>query len=69
MTKIVRFFIGVLIAGCLVLPAVVFGAAVVDPLNRPSIKAKTPARAVLLDVALAGSRLVAVGERGVMETG
>jgi len=66
MTKIVRFFIGVLIAGCLVFPAVVFGAAVVDPLNRPSIKAKAPARAVLLDVALAGSRLVAVGERGVI---
>ena len=35
-----------------------------NPLDRPAIKAKIPAKCVLLGVAVAGERLVAVGERG-----
>jgi len=66
MRRIFLLLIGIFIAGCLVLPAVVSGAAFVDPLDRPAVKVKNPARAVLLDVTLAGSRIVAVGERGVI---
>jgi len=66
MIKIVRFFIAVLVAGCLISPSVLFGASFIDALDRPAIKAKAPVHAVLLDVTLAGSRIVAVGERGVI---
>lgn len=37
---------------------------VIDPLDRPASFSKRASRAVLLDVARAGNRLVAVGERG-----
>ena len=66
MRRIFLLLTGVFIAGYIMLPAAGFGAAFVDPLDRPALKVKNPARAVLLDVALAGSRIVAVGERGVI---
>ena len=40
--------------------------AVADPLERPALARRAPERAVLLDAALAGTRLVAVGERGLI---
>lgn len=43
------------------------GAAVVPPaLERPALAVRAPERAVLLAVAAAGQRLVAVGERGIV---
>lgn len=39
---------------------------VADPLDRPALTRRAPERAALLDVATAGRRLVAVGERGVI---
>ncbi|MGD9364375.1 MAG: YCF48-related protein [Desulfobacteraceae bacterium] len=51
---------------CWALPAMVFGAAVKDVLDRPAMKVTDPVHTVLLDVTRAGSRLVAVGERGVV---
>lgn len=41
-------------------------AAVTDALERPAIRVQRPERAVLLGAALAGSRIVAVGERGLV---
>lgn len=41
-------------------------APVADALQRPALEIKTPHRAVLLSAALAGSRIVAVGERGIV---
>lgn len=38
--------------------------SVIDPLDRPASFSKRASRAVLLDVARAGNRIVAVGERG-----
>lgn len=40
--------------------------AVVDALQRPALMARQPERAVLLGIARAGERLVAVGERGIV---
>jgi photosystem II stability/assembly factor-like uncharacterized protein len=37
-----------------------------DALQRPALAVKAPQRAVLLSAALAGSRVVAVGERGIL---
>ncbi|MES2258241.1 MAG: hypothetical protein V4724_06965 [Pseudomonadota bacterium] len=42
------------------------GAAVADPLERPALAQRKPERAVLLGAALAGKRVVAVGERGLV---
>lgn len=55
----------VLIVG---VPGPVFagGLTVSDPLDSPALQVHNPAQCVLLDVALAGSRLVAVGERGLV---
>lgn len=41
-------------------------AAVGDALDRPAVAAAQPARSVLLDASLAGTRIVAVGERGIV---
>jgi photosystem II stability/assembly factor-like uncharacterized protein len=49
-----------------VLTASAGATGVVDPLERPAIPVTAPSRAVLLDVATAGERLVAVGERGLV---
>ncbi len=57
--------IGIL-ACCVTLPGVILGAPVVDVLDRPALKVNDPAHCVLLDVTLAGSRMVAVGERGII---
>ena len=46
-------------------PAACFGAApVADPLERPALISRRANAALLLDIARAGQRLVAVGERG-----
>lgn len=39
---------------------------VVDPLDRPALMTKAGAHSVLLDVTRAGSRVIAVGERGIV---
>lgn len=66
MKKIVCLIIGILITGGLAMPAVVLGAAFIEPMDRPAVKAKNPAGDVLIDVTLTGSRIVAVGERGII---
>lgn len=69
MIKNVCLFIGILIAGwltCPAGPAFVFGEEILDSLERPALKDRDPSGRVLLDVTLAGSRLVAVGERGII---
>lgn len=43
-----------------------FGAGVSAPINRPALKVKNPAQSLLLGIASAADRLVAVGERGVV---
>jgi photosystem II stability/assembly factor-like uncharacterized protein len=43
-------------------------AQIKDSLDDPAIQIKDPARAVLLSIAKAGNRLVAVGERGIVIT-
>jgi photosystem II stability/assembly factor-like uncharacterized protein len=65
MSTFFRFCIGVLVAGML-LPAMAFGAPVQSALERPSSKIEGPEKRVLIDVTLAGDRLVAVGERGII---
>jgi photosystem II stability/assembly factor-like uncharacterized protein len=66
MFKSLRFIIGGLVAGWVALPAMVFGGPVQGVLDRPAMKVREPARSVLIDVAVADSRLVAVGERGII---
>ncbi|MBN1626009.1 MAG: hypothetical protein JW944_05745 [Deltaproteobacteria bacterium] len=66
MGKIVHLIVGILVAVCLAMPCVVFGAGFIEPMDRPAVRAKNPAGAVLIDVTLAGSRIVAVGERGII---
>ncbi|MBI5441527.1 MAG: glycosyl hydrolase [Deltaproteobacteria bacterium] len=55
---------------CLLLSALagraVWAGGVADALDRPAARTRGPERCVLLDVTLAGSRVVAVGERGVV---
>ena len=43
-----------------------FAASVGEALQRPALSVKAPQRAVLLSAALAGERIVAVGERGIV---
>lgn len=47
-------------------PAVAGAAPVGDALQRPALAVRQPERAVLLSMARAGDRLVAVGERGIV---
>lgn len=56
----------ILVALALALPAALPAAPVGDALQRPALAVKAPQRAVLLSAALAGARIVAVGERGVI---
>jgi photosystem II stability/assembly factor-like uncharacterized protein len=52
-------------AAAMLVPAACFGAApVADPLERPALISRRADAAFLLDIARAGKRLVAVGERG-----
>jgi photosystem II stability/assembly factor-like uncharacterized protein len=56
-------------AGALALGAAMPGAVaqpVADVLQRPALRLAQPGRAALVDVGLAGTRIVAVGERGVI---
>lgn len=66
MGRILRLSAGCLLASCLIWPAAVCGAAVKDVLQRPALEVVDPAHGVLIDVTRAGSRLVAVGERGII---
>jgi photosystem II stability/assembly factor-like uncharacterized protein len=66
--KLLRFIIGCLAAGVLFPPALTLSAPVQGVLARPAIKVRDPSKCgcVLIDVAFAGDRLVAVGERGIV---
>jgi len=66
MFKLFRFLIGGLITGCLMLPLMASGASVQGVLERPAMTVKEPSKCVLIDVTLAGDRLVAVGEHGII---
>jgi photosystem II stability/assembly factor-like uncharacterized protein len=66
MLKSLRFIIGGLLAGWMVLPLMAFGGPVLGVLDRPAMKVKEPAKSVLIDVAVTDNRLVAVGERGII---
>jgi photosystem II stability/assembly factor-like uncharacterized protein len=66
MKTMVRMLAGCFAAICFGCPAIVFGAAVTDVLDRPAPKVANPVQTVLIDVTRAGSRLVAVGERGII---
>jgi photosystem II stability/assembly factor-like uncharacterized protein len=55
--------IGVLI---LMLPGMLSAMVVKPVLERPAVKVQAPQKVVLIDVAFAGRRLVAVGERGII---
>jgi photosystem II stability/assembly factor-like uncharacterized protein len=66
MRRILRLLTGCLTVICFALPAMVFGDAVKEVLDRPALKVMDPVHAVLVDVTRAGSRLVAVGERGII---
>jgi photosystem II stability/assembly factor-like uncharacterized protein len=49
-----------------VLPSFGIPLSPVDPLNRPALQIKRPTESALMDVARAGSRLIAVGEHGIV---
>jgi photosystem II stability/assembly factor-like uncharacterized protein len=48
------------------LPLLAYGSSVSDPLDQPASQTQTAASKVLMGVAKAGDRLVAVGERGII---
>jgi hypothetical protein len=56
----------VLVVMALVIPAPGWSGGVQDSLERPAAVCRNAERSVLLDVARAGNRLVAVGERGII---
>jgi photosystem II stability/assembly factor-like uncharacterized protein len=62
--------IGVVVAAWLLAAGAAHGAEPVAPvqsaLDRPAVLVRAPERAVLLGAALAGQRIVAVGERGIV---
>lgn len=66
MLKFLRLIVGGLIASLVVAPATAFGGPIQGVLERPAIKVKAPEKCVLIDVTLVDSRLVAVGERGII---
>lgn len=66
MKSVIRYFIGGIIAGWFVLPAMAFSAPVPGVLERPAMKVVNPAECVMIDVTQAGNRLVAVGEHGII---
>ncbi len=63
-TKLLLLFSFLAAAGC-ALP-VPLSAQIVDALDRPAVASQSGEHAVLLDVTTAGSRVVAVGERGLI---
>lgn len=54
------------IAASVIAPLPGYAGAVSDALERPAVVVRSPERAVLLGAARAGSRIVAVGERGIV---
>jgi photosystem II stability/assembly factor-like uncharacterized protein len=58
--------IGSLFAAVALAPWTAHAGAVADALGRPAVAVRSPERAVLLCAARAGSRIVAVGERGIV---
>lgn len=56
----------IMLAGVLVMPGLLLAMVVKPVLERPALKVRAPEKVVLTDVTLAGRRLVAVGERGVI---
>ncbi len=64
MSLVVRFFAAAALAA--LIPAGGAAAGVAEPPERPALAARDAAHAVLLSAALAGKRLVAVGERGIV---
>jgi photosystem II stability/assembly factor-like uncharacterized protein len=61
-----RLVLALVIAASVVAPLPGHAGAVGDALDRPAVVVRSPERAVLLGAARAGSRIVAVGERGVV---
>ncbi|MCW5645070.1 MAG: hypothetical protein KIT63_23455 [Rhodoferax sp.] len=61
-----HFAVLALTMAALAVPAASTAAPVGDAMNRPAVQAARPERAVLLAAALAGQRIVAVGERGIV---
>lgn len=55
-----------MVAVLIATPTSLTAAPVGDALQRPALPVKAPQRAVLLSAALAGERIVAVGERGIV---
>lgn len=55
-----------LLAAACAAPVAALAAPVGEALQRPALAVRRPERAVLLSLALAGERLVAVGERGIV---
>lgn len=66
MNLLVRAVVRLILALALTPPALAAQAPVVEALQRPALTVRQPERAVLLSVARAGERLVAVGERGIV---
>lgn len=63
MNKPSRLLLGLALAAGLAAPAA-FAAPAKSPLDRPAVLSAKAAKSLLIDVAQAGDRLVAVGERG-----
>lgn len=57
---------GALLASALITGTAVHAAVPFPALDRPAMQVRSPERAVLLAAALAGTRVVAVGERGIV---
>ena len=64
--KAVLHLSGLLLAAIALAPWPAHAGAVTDALERPAVVVRSPERAVLLGAARAGSRIVAVGERGIV---
>jgi len=58
--------IQVVLAVCWLSSPVAWAAGATGALDQPALECRRPAQAVLLDVTTAGSRLIAVGERGII---
>jgi len=64
--KAVLRLYGLFLAAVALAPWPAHARAVADALERPAVVVRSPERAVLLGAARAGSRIVAVGERGIV---
>jgi photosystem II stability/assembly factor-like uncharacterized protein len=66
MVKFINFFVRVFVICWIFFPAVALCAPVQGVLDRPAVKVLNPAECIMIDVTQAGSRMVAVGERGII---